>query len=140
MSHEALTDRPIPTLDQWLGDAPRGEGFEDWVRHMLWAERAVEDDDKKEAAVRISKTVAIAVVEALRIECETYGRDDIETLLITARSFGATLAVCLFSRLDADKKPPLRKIGGMLTEEFSHAVRMATDTTLRLAKAKEAMT
>lgn len=54
---EGVPDKAIPSLEQWLGDGPRGEGFDAWVRETLYMERAVETDTQ-EAFVRISRTMA----------------------------------------------------------------------------------
>lgn len=133
---EGVPDRKIPTLDEWLGDTPRGEGFEEWVKETLWMERAVGDDDKRESYVRISRTMAIAIIETLRIERETYGSDDIMALLMSARAFAIMLTVSLLSRLEADKKPPLRKIGGLIAEEFRHGTEHTIKLTIEAQKSR----
>ena len=37
------TKRPVPTLNECLGDGGRFEGFEEWMRALALRERAAED-------------------------------------------------------------------------------------------------
>lgn len=102
----------IPSLGDWLGDGPRGEGFEQWVSLVLSKEHHNEDEA---AALRIMQTLCVAAVESGNAEARR-GRPFDETARYMARGMGAVcfaaVASCLREGTD------WRDIAVMLTEEF----------------------
>jgi hypothetical protein len=112
----------IPSLNEWLGDGPRGEGFEQWVSLVLSKEHRNEDEA---AALRIMQTFCVAAVESGNSEYRR-GRPFDETARYMARGMGVVcftaVASCLRDGTD------WRDIAVMLTEEFRHGAKVMADT------------
>lgn len=123
--------RPIPTLAQWIGDGARGEGFEEWVRETIALEHAVPSADEA-ALVRIIKLLAVACLEASRIETEAHGRPVDRTFIMLARACGIAAMAPVLSVVDNALNPPLRRIVRELSEEFGHGAMCMAKSALAL--------
>jgi hypothetical protein len=121
-----ITSKPFPTLAQWLGDGGRADGFEEWVRTMLDAERDGATADEA-AASRIIRTLSIACIECARTEDERHGRPFELTVVMLARLAGVAIMAAVMSPLDdGDEVPPLDNIARMMVEEFRHGTSIMT--------------
>lgn len=116
MASEKMMDKPLPSLADWLGDG-RADGFEEWVKETVYLERAV-NTPREAAAVRMSQTFSIAVMETLRREQQRPDVDEIDAVLLLSRVAGAAIMGALASILDHQKSPPYLRIARMFAEEF----------------------
>lgn len=123
---EKILDRPLPSLAAWLGDG-RADGFEDWVAQTVFDEQKAATADEK-AMLRILRTLAIAMIETMRIESERHGREDYETALMLARAAGVTAIGAVISLVDTDKKPPLLTLARLFSDEFKHGAKLMART------------
>lgn len=126
LSSEKILDRPLPSLAAWLGDG-RADGFEAWVKQTVLDEQKATTADEK-AMLRILRTLAIAMIETMRIESERHGRDDAETVLMLARAAGVTAIGAVISLVDTDKKPPLLTLVRLFSDEFKHGAKLMART------------
>ena len=125
---EKITDRPLPSLAQWLGDGARAEDFEAWVSDMMSLEYAARaTSPREEQTVRLLRTTAIAFVEAMRIE-DAAGADSIDALLALARVSGIAVMGAVTCAVTDDA--PLLKIAKMMAEEFSHGAKIMAHATI----------
>jgi hypothetical protein len=122
MSTRSPFTKNIPSLNEWLGDGSRGEGFEQWVSLVLSKEHRNEDEA---AALRIMQTLCVAAVESGNAEFRR-GRPFDETARYMARGMGvvcfSAVASCLREGTD------WRDIAVMLTEEFRHGAKVMAET------------
>lgn len=131
MSDTKIMDRPIPTLAQWLGEEEgnRSDGFEAWVRETVFLERHAADEDEA-SCIRMQRTLAIAFLEAMRIEDQQHGRPWEETVLLASRVAGAAAFGALLSGLDADRSPPLLRLARLIAEEFAFGAKSMAKAAL----------
>lgn len=111
-----LSQKPVPSLAQWLGDGQRAEGFEEWVREMI----ALQTDGlpPDEASVlRMIQTLAIAFMEAMRAETEQHGRSPAEVVHLAARAAGVAIMSPILS-LCRDDATHLRDLVRLLAGDF----------------------
>lgn len=130
---EKLFDRPIvPSLNQWLGDGARADGFEEFVRNSELIEATACTPGEAQAA-RLMRTFSIACVEALRIERERYPElPPADAVLRLARVAGSAVFGAVISASDyEDPAAPLLKLAKHLAEEFAHGARIMARAQLR---------
>lgn len=102
----------IPSLNEWLGDGQRAEGFEQWVKLLLQTEHADEDE---QSALRFMQILGVAAIEGGNIETRR-GRPFELTAAFLSRGMGAVCMVAIASCLR--EETPWRDVSIMLTEEF----------------------
>ena len=127
---DKFIDRPLPTLAQWLGDGLRADEFEEWVADSLKLEAAL-DNPAEAMSARLIKTLAIACVEALRIETERHDSNIVNAALFLARAAGFTVFCANQCALDEDKNPPYLRIARILAAEFEHGAKLAAQSALK---------
>lgn len=113
--------KDIPSLGQWLGDGPRAEGFEQWVKLLLRTEHLDEDE---QSALRLMQILGIAAIEGSNIEAR-HGRPFEMTAVFLARGMGAVCMTAVASCLRDDA--PWRDMAVMLTEEFRRGAKQMAD-------------
>lgn len=119
-----ILDRPLPSLAQWLGDGARADGFEEWVKETVFIERAV-TNEAEASAVRMVRTMAIAMMEACRIETERHGRNAADVLVTVSRVTGCAAMAAVLSIIDHAKgPPPLMRVARELGEEYAHGAKL----------------
>lgn len=123
----AITDKPLPSLAEWLGDGTRGDGFEAWVRTCLEIDLAAATPQDG-ATIRILQTMSIGAVEAMRRELDRGELDEMDIVLTMIRCLGVVAISQLIER--AKDAAALRRI---VEEQFAEGVRCTIAAALKQA-------
>ena len=112
------TKHPVPTLNEFLGDGGRFEGFEEWMRALALRERAAEDPTEA-SALRMLRVLTVACQEAYRRETEQNGQAVADTLLLLARVAGMAVMAPTLDLIDDSRSSDAQDLVQILVGEFS---------------------
>jgi hypothetical protein len=132
--HGLLEGKAIPTLDEWLEGQPRADGYYEYVAESILLERAGEDSGAMSgdelAALRITRTLAVAFCEVCRQEINTHGRDIEDTIRILARCAGWSIMGPIVSVMRDDA--PLRRLKEIVLGEIKDGAHHFVEGMIRL--------
>lgn len=124
-----VTNKPVPSLAQWLGDGQRAEGFEEWIQETI--SLGADGLPPNEASVlRLIQTLTIAFMEAMRAEVERHGRTPAEVVHLTARAAGVAIMSPVLSLCRDDAKS-LHALVRLMADDFKTGAKQMTNSAIR---------
>jgi hypothetical protein len=126
--------KPIPSLSQFLEDAPKADGYYEYVAENIDLERALEEvgEGVEASRMRMLRIMAIAFTEICRTETETHGREIVEVIREMPRMAAFAVMGPIVSVMKEDAS--LRRVQKIITDEMVYGARQFVSLSNRASR------